>query len=554
MKKIFFSIRQKLLLTYILVGIIPLIVLSTLVMQLYLSYMQAESLQGLRISTNDAVQYIDDSFYDYRSEMTRLVFTYELEKLFLENDESNERLSLVLYDIMPEIRLVESLDTSLSEIKILADADFESDLIKKHYYFNGVELYEETMNNNSVVITNENQIVYSKKYDLINASDKSIVIVFFINKKLFFYEMQQSFNEIGLIVESGKDNVNFVNTPDGQRSDNSLNTYNVQFNNNVVAFDGTEYLSFTEKTNAVNWTVHCYTNNVNHFQRDQLTIVIVVISIVLVIIIILSFILSKGITAPIINLNSTIRKISSCNYKIKSSSRSNDEFGQLEDSFIDLMNRLKIGKETELMQEIALKESHLASLYSKISPHFLYNTLNTIKMKSLMNQSEDIGQLVTSLADFYRTALNSGNPTISIEDELINLKAYFDIQLMMYKDSFKVIYDIDCALLKHTIANFVLQPLAENAIEHGIDTVSDEGVIIISCKQQDDDILFSIEDNGYGFDDEFDIFDNKPGYGIKNVDERIKLLFGDECGVIFGKSQKLSGACVTIKIKKTTVK
>ena len=224
-----------------------------------------------------------------------------------------------------------------------------------------------------------------------------------------------------------------------------------------------------------------------------------------------------------------------------------DEIGQLEENFNRMVCQLQKLIEFELQQEITIRDNQLETLYAQISPHFLYNTLYAINMKAIMLESPEISTLVTSLSTFYRTALNRGKSTIAVSGEMENLKSYMNIQNILHGNTFQVYYEIDEEILDCTIPNFVLQPLAENAIEHGVDMIDEPGIIVVAGAVRAGCIHLAIEDNGPGFHKLPNSQVKTGGYGLYNVDARIKLLFGKEYGLSFSAS-RFKGARIEIVI------
>ena len=151
---------------------------------------------------------------------------------------------------------------------------------------------------------------------------------------------------------------------------------------------------------------------------------------------------------------------------------------------------------------------------------------------ALETDQEDISKITLSLSTFYRTALNKGKNILRVRDEIKNMRSYLDIQLMMHDHEFDVDVEIDECILDHNILNLILQPLIENAIDHGIDLKTDgRGGIKIIGKKQNDEIVLIVSDNGVGMSKEQaeSILTNKSnGYGVKNVNERIKLYYGEQ--------------------------
>lgn len=178
------------------------------------------------------------------------------------------------------------------------------------------------------------------------------------------------------------------------------------------------------------------------------------------------------------------------------------------------------------------KEYEMRALQAQINPHFLYNTLSLINWKAIEADAKDISKITLALSTFYRTSLNKGKNVMSLSDELRNMRSYLDIQLMMHDYEFDVEFDVDESIGQYQSLNLMLQPLIENAIAHGIDVKTDgRGKLTITGKEDGDLIVLTVADNGVGMSDEQAariLTEESKGYGVRNVNERIKLYYGEQ--------------------------
>ena len=203
------------------------------------------------------------------------------------------------------------------------------------------------------------------------------------------------------------------------------------------------------------------------------------------------------------------------------------------------------------------REAEFKALQSQINPHFLYNTLDTINWMSIRNETEDITFMLGSLAKYYRLMLKKGRDLVRIEDEVELAKTYLELQRMTFMGSFDYNIAIEDDTLKYVIPKLVLQPIVENSLVHGIQKCRGrKGEIAITSKFADDDeIIIIINDNGAGMDKETancillpSTSISSKGYGLYNVNERLKIYFGAEYGISI-ESEKGKGTKVIVKIK-----
>ena len=245
-----------------------------------------------------------------------------------------------------------------------------------------------------------------------------------------------------------------------------------------------------------------------------------------------SVIFSRLIVRDIEKLQQNMQSVEEGDMTIRVTSDAADEIGGLIRGFGSMIDKINYLINEVYEGKLLQKQYEMRALQAQINPHFLYNSLSLINWKALEAGKDDISKLTLALSSFYRTSLNRGNNVLTIRQELDNMKSYLEIQSCMHDDSFDVILDIQEDILNYQTLNLLLQPLVENAIEHGIDLLEDrKGVIKITGRMDEERIYLYVEDNGVGIEPELlsSILEFKTrGYGVRNVNERIKLFYGEE--------------------------
>ena len=214
--------------------------------------------------------------------------------------------------------------------------------------------------------------------------------------------------------------------------------------------------------------------------------------------------------------------------------RGTEELMMLSDSFDHMVRRIQKLMEQVRQEEITLRKTELKALQAQINPHFLYNTLDAIAWLCEEGRNKDAEDMVTSLAKLFRISISKGHELITIEKEIQHAQSYLRIETFRYKNQFTYTFDVDENCLGYLCNKITLQPIIENAIYHGLNRMVDEGEITIHIREDGDDIILSVEDNGIGMTEEQcqEILRKEPGdrtgIGIKNVNDRIKIFFGEE--------------------------
>lgn len=317
-----------------------------------------------------------------------------------------------------------------------------------------------------------------------------------------------------------------------------------------TTIDGTKYYAFRNEISETGWHCVCYVPERNLVAADRNILSVTVFYYLLAIVLcsLMSSILCRLLTEPIKKLQYSIRQVENEDFSIQLSSPYRDEIGQLTNSFGSMVRKLNTLIHEVYQSQIVQKEAEFKMLQSQLNPHFLYNTLSFINWKAIQAGQNDIARISRDISSFYRTALNSGKSLTTVREELINAKSYVNIQLALHNNSFDVSYQVEDSVQSDKVICNLLQPLIENALEHGIDRKRDgRGQLIVSITGEDGCLALRISDNGPGFSEPIEQLlrcDSK-GYGLKNVNERIKIYYGEE----FGITAFEKGGMTTIEIK-----
>lgn len=301
---------------------------------------------------------------------------------------------------------------------------------------------------------------------------------------------------------------------------------------------------------------------ISEFNAAQNSIMLAIFITTLVLIIFSLFFISfisSYITKPLLFMT---QKMSDYQYNngAQLPAETTDEIGMLFHSFNTMQDKITTLIE-EIQKEIKIRRiAELKALQAQITPHFLYNTLNSICALAHKYKAADIEEMIMALSKFFQTSLNNGNEMITLRLEVEQALSYIYIQKIRYGDKFDVNIDLPKELEHYMICKLTLQPLVENCINHAFYGVTYPCRIDIVFKKVEDNIIITVADNGIGelaadpqelneyINKKFD--ENEPidKYSILNVNQRIRLYFGSDCGLHY-ESGAEGGFVVTIKIK-----
>lgn len=312
----------------------------------------------------------------------------------------------------------------------------------------------------------------------------------------------------------------------------------------------TDYIILCEQSNTTGWTVWLYqpVGLAGEAMRPIGVMAGVTILICIFAAVLAYFITSGMVSSRIERLTHFMQEVQEGSMDMQMESDDRDEIGMLYRDFGSMMKRIRTLINEVYLSKITQKEAELKALQAQINPHFLYNTLSLINWKALAAGEEDISRMTLALSTFYRTALNRGRNVLQVETELSNTRAYLEIQSMLHDGDFDYEIEAQTEILQCESLNLILQPLVENAIHHGIEEKTDgRGKITVRGWKEDNCVWFMVEDNGVGMEQEVAdkiLTMESKGYGVRNVDERIRLCYGEKYAMkvesVVGKGTKMT--------------
>jgi len=265
----------------------------------------------------------------------------------------------------------------------------------------------------------------------------------------------------------------------------------------------------------------------------NLTLLICLVCIVVFFVV--SLIVSRYFSLRVSKIVSVLDSFQEGEFHKRAHFKGNDEFSHISSALNEMGSNIGRLINEVYLADLQKKEAELESLHAQINPHFLYNTLSSISRLARFGMLDKLHRMVLDLAKFYRLSLNDGRNIISVKNELEQAQAYVDIQKIKYDERMQVSYDVEPEVVRYETVKLILQPFIENVLEHA--WTGDSIHIRITARVLQNVLEFRVIDNGVGFPPDRRL-DNagaqnltNAGYGIRNVDQRIKLHYGSEYGV-----------------------
>lgn len=284
---------------------------------------------------------------------------------------------------------------------------------------------------------------------------------------------------------------------------------------------------------------------------------LILITLIMLAVVSISFyFVSRLLSRPLEEMTKTVKRIQSGETQLRMENLRNDEVGELGKSFNNMLDQIEKLIADEYENKMSLNYARYQALQAQINPHFLYNTLDTMGSIAEIQGCIQVSNLCQSLAGLFRYSLDMKNPLSTVSGELVHLKNYIYVMNVRMQNQVEYEFHIDDNVLQDTLPRISIQPLVENALNHGLKNQKGKKKVIISAGIREDDLLISVEDNGIGMSDEKirELFSEDPGekqknrsIGIFNIHKRMQYLYGESYGVKI-KSEPEKGTVVFLEI------
>ncbi len=338
---------------------------------------------------------------------------------------------------------------------------------------------------------------------------------------------------------------------------------------NHVTVQGLKHVVSHGKISGTDWSVISLipANRLNLSNNNITILATIVMAVFLILAFVVSVLFSIRVTLPIKRLIATMKRVQQGNLEMKLRKGDKNEIYQISHEFNKMIRKINNLIKMLYVAQYKQKEAELSALKLKIHPHFLFNTLESIHMMAELNNDAETSLMARKLGKFYRYYITeSSDETVSLKEELDHLMSYIALQKYRFGDRFLVSIDIPTEMFDYRMLKFIFQPIVENAIQHGFSQTMKDGLLYLSGRTEGKVLAFEIEDNGLGIaagklrllqqglvDREKDSAagnssdGEEDGLGFANVNERIKLYYGEEYGLSIESGEGV-GTTVSIRI------
>lgn len=556
------AFRKKLAISYLLAMFVPIMVMGIFSFHISKKNLYRQAIQGFETYDEQLVKEVDNYFERYELNLNQIAVDYRIQSVMLTRASSDYALlTLVNGYFEPLIYNMSTLDNYVNQVLLYTNCGrYPSTLIKDVSLITEQPWYQNLGDEKTVKWHISNGAIYGARniFELNSRGQKLGTICMEVDYQQLFHSFlyEQDYTQ-GILLKNPDGECTFIRKADGTANETVIDHLDTA-DHNEITVNGRKYLLIDYPLSATGYRIYFYmacddlvidTTNIFY------TLVPVLLCCLLSTIIIMQL-FSRSFTRPIEQLNTQMQEVSDGNFMIEAHSKYNDEIGQLTNRFASMIQKIRELITQVYQAEILKKDAQLETLQAQINPHFLYNAFSVINWKAIEIENDEISYFVRELAKFYRSALNSGQTLLPVSKVIENIRAYVNICLVMYNNSFETEYLIEESLNDIPMLNLLLQPVVENAIEHGVRKLRKrKGRIVIRAWEEAPYLFLEVEDNGVGMTQEqlqTILYVDRPGYALKNINERILIYYGDDCGISF-ESIPDEYTKVRLKLKKSVL-
>lgn len=549
------KLRYKLAIIYSLFCFLPVMLLF------WLSFLQMRSIIGDKEKMNlqsylqQSVSSMDRTLDGYNSLSDYIAFDRTLAEVFsMEYGTPYEQYEQLTQKVDPILRSSSYFHGGMQRITIYTDNGMvkHDTTVAPVSEIEETDWYQKTLEHpgiNWFVNYQEKTLFSARKLAFSGAREGVNILYMDVDyQKLFTPYAETLISECGLYITDQEGKLVFEESRFSGKNQN----YDLTYSEFLEQRDrgSTDYTILCEQSNTTGWTVWLYqpVGLAGEAMRPIVVMAGVTILICIFAAVLAYFITSGMVSGRIERLARLMQEVQEGSMDMQVGSDDRDEIGMLYRGFGSMMKRIRTLINEVYLGKITQKEAELKALQAQINPHFLYNTLSLINWKALAAGEEDISRMTLAMSTFYRTALNRGRNVLQVEAELSNTRAYLEIQSMLHDGDFDYEIEAQPEILQCESLNLILQPLVENAIHHGIEEKTDgRGKISVRGWKEENCVWFMVEDNGIGMEQEVAdkiLTMESKGYGVRNVDERIRLCYGEKYAMkvesVVGKGTKMT--------------
>ncbi|GAA0077305.1 two-component system sensor histidine kinase YesM [Clostridium sp. CTA-5] len=567
-----FSFKRKLLIIFLIVGMIPLILLWIYDTVFIIKSTYEKIYSFTNSNTKIASELIESNISTYEKIVNYVADNYDVQRIMKKENSKENNIDDKFHDTQELYKISTAiLATQSTEVPLhIINVDKSSRFSTTNYYYpiykdSRGDFYKQLSENEDVVINKiHRRVDGDNSKDTVLSIGKSIIdketkqIIGYVVLDVYDSYFDEIFEFTSFIKESNVmvfDDNGFIITDKNNKNSTGfkLNSeYLLKMNDKSgvidISMDGKNYLGYYTSANKKKIRVMELIPKKYFLEEflNNIKLIIILTMFVIIIAIYFAIFMSKKISKPILEIKSLMKEVEKGNLEVSIKNHTNDEIGELSRGFNHMVKKLDRLILEDYKKELLVQQAEFNALKSQVNPHFLYNSLGVISWMARLGEDDSVIKATDELAKFFRYNVNSSEDIVNVKRELEQINSYLTIQNYRYKDRFESIINIEEDILDCMILKLMLQPLVENAIVHGLEEKLGNGTIIINGFKSNDNLCFQIKDNGVGIENSKT---KGEGIGLKNLDKRIKLFYGEDYGVFHSKEEEFTVFTVIVPKK-----
>jgi len=562
------TLRTKLIISFLIIGLLPILLFGFLSFNVYSGAIN----DRINNYSQEMVNRMKRDLEDYITEVERFLskeqdfYINQFIKLTQANECRNSRK--YAFRIWEDLKKVKQLRAGLKDVAITfqdgrrissyGTYNIDIDNFKESLY---ADESDETFFTQPYINYFQEEVVTVARYYYPEIAEENVLISADIDLDVLADLTDFNLGEKSYFLIADQ-NGDIIYHPEKSKIGERSFYYSDGFPDRKVSLKGEQYLLTSTYSEVTGWYIISMASadeveaELNYI--TNLTIYMTII--VLILIILLTLYLSSSLSKPIQKLQELTHRASENDLSVKIEISGDDEIAELGQSFNKMIRRINKLMEQNVREQKFLRQLEMESLDNQIKPHFIYNTLDLI-IGLLENKDFDRAtHMVEALGKFFRLSLSHGKEMVLIRNEIKHVKNYLFIQQFRHGEEYEYIIDIeDPEIMDKHIPKLILQPIVENSIYHGLLPADKKGLIIIKGLRKNKNIYFKIVDNGVGIapekveeinkilKGELKIDDQQKYFGLRNVNQRLKLMYGGNSGLKV-ESVENEKTMVTIRI------
>lgn len=562
------SLRNKLVLSIILCIILPIFIISMIIGQHLTSESRRNTRENQLLQMEKSIEDIDLIYDQVEALRTTFQVNYDIQKIVKGSAEAKDfyLAGTKIRDLTQTATYIHAITLSTAEGIIFQQDKFllyeRPEFFEQALDSGASGFWTETYSLDNAFFQKDKELLVQSNFSIINQMqnlDQTLTVLgISIKEESLSKLLLSNYEGVGAMSLLLRDDGIVISSHDKRLINTSMEHIVERFEGESGVIDGEDRMEvfYQRSSRGDSYLVSMIPKKVLSSAQSTLYLTIgLAIFLSAVFAFVFSLIQNHYIIRPIGELLKNMEKVKTGDFSIDQKSHTQDEIGYLSHRFDEMRGTLKQTIDEVYLSRIHEQEARYTALLSQLNPHFLYNTLDSIHWLAIKNRDHAVGEQIETLSDVFRHVLSGGRNYVRIEEELKFVEDYMLLLKARHGDRIHLVIETEDALAACLIPKLIIQPLVENAIQHGLESKVDGGMIAVSISSADDHIQITVSDDGVGADEQQILEQMETGdelssaFALRNIHKRLKLSYGESYGLRI-RSSIGAGFTVSMSIPK----